>query len=338
MFFKQKLSKINIANEDVLSLGLTGSMYKGNYVWGIAMNLAWNDLIDNIIKEKIILSSTPNNKKLQNALKIAKLFNEGKYTKNDLDEKSYYIKSGYGQKTVDEINIESKAKFPQKSFEKLRIVLGDKDIIAYAYFFKELKYAAAFLEEDVKFKNEWVKGFISDDGEQNEYIKEIEYINDNKFIISLDLEDPEDQLILATGYNMKTPDEVLSIVNNTDHFRSINPIDTFYAPNISLDLYSSYDDMIGQKIANKKFDLYEIGIMYEKIKFDMDNKGVKVENEAVIGIMLTMGIPDREKYVMPKPRHFHLDQPYWIILKMKNSSNPYFVLGVYNSELMSKAK
>ena len=40
MFFKQKLSKINIANEDVLSLGLTGSMYKGNYVWGIAMNLA----------------------------------------------------------------------------------------------------------------------------------------------------------------------------------------------------------------------------------------------------------------------------------------------------------
>ena len=37
----------------------------------------------------------------------------------DLDEKSYYVKSGYGQETVDAINKESKLKFPAKSFSDL---------------------------------------------------------------------------------------------------------------------------------------------------------------------------------------------------------------------------
>ncbi len=34
-----------------------GSYYKGNYVWGGAMNLAWNDLNENIVGEKLKLDT-----------------------------------------------------------------------------------------------------------------------------------------------------------------------------------------------------------------------------------------------------------------------------------------
>lgn len=34
-----------------------GSYFKGNYVWGGAMNLTWNELNDNILHEKLQLKT-----------------------------------------------------------------------------------------------------------------------------------------------------------------------------------------------------------------------------------------------------------------------------------------
>ncbi|HBV58370.1 MAG TPA: hypothetical protein DEB73_03895, partial [Candidatus Magasanikbacteria bacterium] len=95
-----------------------GSEYKGNYVWGGAMNLAWNELNENILHEKLKLSTYD-----KIALEMAEKLNNPIFSKNDLDDKSYYIKSGYGQTTVDTINKESKKKFPSKSFGDLEIDL-----------------------------------------------------------------------------------------------------------------------------------------------------------------------------------------------------------------------
>jgi hypothetical protein len=75
------------------------------------MNFAWNELKENILKENIILDT-----KDEKALELTKKLNNSIITKNILDEESYYIKSGYGQETVDIINKESKNKFPKKSF------------------------------------------------------------------------------------------------------------------------------------------------------------------------------------------------------------------------------
>ncbi|MEA1972761.1 MAG: hypothetical protein U9N34_05650 [Candidatus Cloacimonadota bacterium] len=75
------------------------------------MNFAWNELKDNILKENVILDTQD-----KKALELNKKLNNTIITKNILDEESYYIKSGYGQKTVDTINKESKKKFPKKSF------------------------------------------------------------------------------------------------------------------------------------------------------------------------------------------------------------------------------
>src|SRR5512136_226278 len=105
-----------------------GSEYKGNYIWGLAMNLAWNELNESILHEKLKLKTDD-----KIALRMTDQFNDAPFTRNDLDEKGYYIKSGYGQKTLDLINKESRAKFPGKRFDDLRLKLGPRDIIAYAY-------------------------------------------------------------------------------------------------------------------------------------------------------------------------------------------------------------
>lgn len=65
-----------------------GSEYKGNYVWGGAMNLAWTELNENILHEKLKLKTND-----IVALKMVDAFNNPVFSKKDLDEKSYYVKS-----------------------------------------------------------------------------------------------------------------------------------------------------------------------------------------------------------------------------------------------------
>lgn len=102
----QKANSQTKANQDPktkLIGNYVGSSYKGNFVWCGAMNLAWNELNQNVLKEKLQLKS-----KDKFALEIATSFNKSTFTNNDLDENSYYEKSGFGQKTVDAINEETK--------------------------------------------------------------------------------------------------------------------------------------------------------------------------------------------------------------------------------------
>lgn len=232
-----------------------GSDYKGNYVWGGAMNLAWTELNENIIKEKSQLKTE--NKVV---LEMVDKLNNPVFTKNDLDEESYYVKSGYGQKTVDIINKESREKFPSKSFADLVLDLSPKDIISYAYFLKEVKYDTEFDKKDVIFNDQKVKGFIAINQEQRDTVKIIKYESDEKFIIRLKLKDQSDQLILAKGYDMTHSKSVIDEINqnrNNNH-PSIGENDVFSAPIINLDYKRDYTELVGIPFANNKFQDYAI--------------------------------------------------------------------------------
>ena len=302
-----------------------GSSYKGNYVWGGAMNLAWTELAENIIKEDIQLNTED-----KIALEMVSKLNDTPFSKGDLDEESYYVKSGYGQSTVDEINRESKKKFPSKSFGDLQMDLGPTDIISYAYFLKEVEYKTKFKKDTVLFNEQKVKGFIADNEAQRKNVKIIKYENDNKFIIKLQLKDKNDELILAKGYDMKNPQTFVNEINrnNGKNLVTIGESDKFKAPKLHLDHHRDYVELINKYLSNEGFGDYFIAQMFENIKFDMDEKGARVENEAVIGM--------RDSVMMEpkKPKNFILDKPYWVVMKRTDSQNPYFILGVNNVELM----
>jgi hypothetical protein len=289
------------------------------------MNLAWTELAENIIKEDIQL-----NTKDKVALEMASKLNDAPFSKNDLDEESYYVKSGYGQETVEEINRESKKKFPSKSFGDLEISLSPRDIISYAYFLKEVEYETQFEKDDVLFDGQKVAGFIADNEDQRENVKIIKYENDDKFIIKLQLKDKSDELILAKGYDMKNPQTVVEEVNknNKKYLSTIGESDRFKAPKLHLDHHRDYVELINKYLENKGFETYFIAQMFENIKFDMDEKGARVENEAVI-VMTKSVMMEPEK-----PKNFILNEPYWVVMKRTDSENPYFILGVNNTELM----
>jgi len=302
-----------------------GSDYKGNYVWGGAMNLAWNELNENILKEKLQLNTDD-----KIALEMALKLNNAPFSKSDLDEESYYIKSGYGQSTVDEINRESKKKFPSKSFGDLEMNLAPRNIISYAYFLKEVEYETKFEKDTALFNGQKVKGFIADNKAQRENVKIIKYENDDKFIIKLQLKDKSDELILAKGYDMKNPQDIVNEINtnNKQYLSTIGESDRFKAPKLHLDHHRDYVELINKYLANKGFETYFIAQMFENIKFDMDEKGARVENEAVIVI-------EESAMMEPeKPKNFILNKPYWVVMKRADSQNPYFILGVNNVELM----
>ncbi len=302
-----------------------GSDYKGNYVWGGAMNLAWTDLTENIIKEDVQLNTQD-----EIALEMVSKLNDAPISKSDLDEESYYVKSGYGESTVEEINRGLKKKFPSKSFGGLKESLAPTNIISYAYFFKEVEYETKFEKDTVSFNGQKVKGFIADDEEQRENVKIIKYEDDDRFIIKLQLKGESDELILAKGYDMEKPQDVVKEIsdNNEEYIPAIGESDHFEAPKIHLDHHRDYIELIGKNLANKSFTNYSITQMFENIKFDMDEKGARVENEAATAIGNT-AMPE-----FKKPKNFILDKPYWVVMKKTDSQNPYFILGVNNIKLM----
>jgi hypothetical protein len=51
--------------------------------------------------------------------KLLDNLNDGQFSKNDLSENSYYVMAGYGQQTVEKINLEVKEKFPNRTFEDI---------------------------------------------------------------------------------------------------------------------------------------------------------------------------------------------------------------------------
>lgn len=313
------------------NLNFTGDFFNENYVWGGAMNLAWNELKDSFFGEPIAFET-----KDKDVLLLTEQFNNPVFTKDDIDEASYYIKSGYGQETVDAINKECRSKFPKKSIPDLLIKLGARDIISYAYFLKEVMYPVAFIPDTVKFMDKNVEGFVADaNSYQNVYL--VEYKDDDHFIIALKLKDNKDQLFLAKGYPMEDPKELVTSLRQrmlvTSEIKDtpgqvINKKDIFQAPKLHLDYNREYKQMIGLKVTNSKLRGYAISVMQEVVKFDMDEKGARVENEAVIGMITSAG---PNAYT---PKKLILDKPYWVMMKRTDSNNPYFLLGVKDTSVL----
>ncbi len=329
--YAQTKKQVNKKVSKASTNNYTGTYYKGNYVWAGAMNLAWNDCSEQIIKEKIQINSND-----KSAINLVNKLNHPAFTTKDLDAKSYYVKSGFGQATVQQINKETKAKFQQKTFADLTDVLGDSDMIAYSYFFKKTQYVSSLSSTETTFKGVKVAGFGTEAKDDKRNIKIIEYINKNKFIVSIALKDTSDQLILAKGYDMSNPEIVVNIIRKkiNDYHESMEYKDYFEAPKLDLEYHRDYVELVNKTLLNKGFENYQIKKMYQNIKFGLDETGAKVEDEAIMDAIPVSFDPNDQTI----PKLLQFDKPFWVIMKRTSSKNPYFILGINNNELMKKLK
>ena len=75
---------------------------------------------------------------------------------------------------------------------------------------------------------------------------------------------------------------------------------------------------MGCRVANKNLEGYQISDIYEIIKLDFDEKGVKVENEGAIRMLkCAVKQPIDKKYII-------LDKTFWLIMK-EGKNHPYLV-------------
>ena len=99
------------------------------------MCLAWNRL-RSYVQDKHLDFFTTN----PSAQKSIHNFNHSLFTQEDIDDKSVYVNSGFGQAIQKQINKEVKMKFPLYSFPDLDFSLQDKDVLSFAYLYKQLTF------------------------------------------------------------------------------------------------------------------------------------------------------------------------------------------------------
>lgn len=300
----------------------TGSLHEGNYIWSGAMNLCWTELSQAVLRAPLALHTDD-----AAALAMAEAFNRPVCTAADLDAPSYYVKAGFGPKTLETINRECRARFPQKSFGDLHMELAAEDMISYAYFLKKVAYETPFTRRDMAFEGQKVAGFEALD-DQKRALELLQYEDDQHFILRIRLKDRADELLLAKGFDTRQPAAVLQALERAQAHKATRLTDTdfFKMPLLRLQYRRDYHALMGKKLANPGFAGYAIGQMFENIAFELDETGARVESQAVISV---------ERSAAPqKRRYLYLDQPFWVIMKRADSPHPYFLLGVNHSNIM----
>ena len=301
---------------------LTGSYLDENYIWAIGMQLAWNDLCENVINAKIEISTDNSAGKA-----LFEQFNRRKFTKKILSENDYFVKSGFGQETVDQIREKLQEKFQTRTTDSLSaITLLPSDLICFSYLAKSFRHKVDFKEIEMTFKSTSVKGFTIPNG-QNSGAKVIDYDDDDNFVIGLASRDELDEIYLIKGNNGASMDEILHFLRGATVSRGypIHRVDVLQIPNVKIDYHRDYKELIGAELINRKIKPLYIAQMTEQIKLSMNYQGAVMENEAVIH--LTRGGP-------PRPKQLILDKPFWLIMKETNKKQPYLIVRVENTTIL----
>lgn len=297
--------------------------YQGNDIYAGAMNLAWTELSQSIIKAPIRLDSADSQVQAQ-----VYNYNHPVFTAKDIESNSYYVKSGRGQSIVDTINQEVKVKFPHKKLADLQLKLGKDDVLAYAYLAKAVQYQTPFAQTVMNFSGKKVKAMSATTAAMRANLALLDYHDNNDFVLRLRLKEPTEELYLIKGHDQASIKEIVSLIKTHGQEAALQNSDHFKVPFLSLLAKNTHPDLVGKRFLNQGFENNVIGVMIENIQFQMDEIGASVENDAVIS-MVSMSAPSAQQ-----PKDLIFDRPYWLVMKMKNAVTPYLVIHVRNSQLM----
>ena len=224
----------------------------------------------------------------------------------------------------------------------------DSFIIAKAFFNKTLPFPSKLqrIENPIQFNETKVLAFgmQSNDEETAKFTKILYYKDDDHFIIKLTPKDNEHEIQLIKGVTevvnlsqaIEKTNSLIDLGNKeksnpkVSWKYSLNDIDIFSIPTIKFNIESNYNEIEGQIFAtnNKK---YHIETAYQRTGFILNENGAVVESEAYATTDSSAAEPIK---ILPKKMIF--DKPFFIIIKRTKSNNPYFVMYVQNTELLTK--
>jgi len=317
-----------------------------NLIYCSTMQIAWNELEDKIIKERIKLEGDP---------PIVQALNKRLTTKEDLSEDCYIATVELlSNEFLQRLNKTLKGKFGKQAPPEVNESFppGPPRFMAYAYLFKNLQFPKPFelLPDFLRFPS----GGREDDAiaiginkyrdeekyrEMSKQVKVVKYLDDNHFIIELKSKSENDQIILAKIKPRKTLLQTIEeVVQTTGVGNPAQPQlkegETLRIPVLDFNVNHTFTELSGKRFANKGKEDWRIDKAVQWTRFRLNQKGALLKSEAILIVVTAPRTPP--KYV--PPRLFIFDKPFLICLKQKGAKYPYFAMWVGNTELMVKAK
>lgn len=279
---------------------------KENAIYCVTLLYAWDE-VRKVINEPLNIDKN---------LKDLTLLNDSKSFQDVLNPDEYKIES--------EVNgdlIRAKAEFKKSlPFEEKLTPMPNK-----------LKFMG---------KNVVAFGAYGRDKKAIQNIQILYYKDDNHFIIQLSPKDKEHKIILyKTPEKYQNMAEIVKVVEEkTKLGEEETPLnwryewddkDILIIPTMQFNIEHHYNSLEGKQFSTNKRKL-TIEKAWQRTAFILNENGAEIESESEVTV--TDGAPSEKA----KPKNLIFDKTFFIMLKKKNSKNPYFGAWIANTELLSR--
>ena len=303
-----------------------------NRIWVGTFQLAWNDLMDGIVKGPVVFKGSKS--------RTAKLLNQKSFTKDDISEDAYYT-------TYGEISPDLKTKIEKAIMEKFNEtsdVLNAVDwtpapekYLVYAMLKKDFKFLTAFDKlKPAKFGSNRTKvEYFGIDKNSEKILREtvhVMFYNSSKdFAVAINTQGADVVYLYRTDDDENFEKLYSDMFIKRAEFNGNSDFtekDELKVPNINLYKEQSFNELCGREIKGTKFMIDQA---LETVDFKMDNEGVKLKSEAVIATRMSALLPPQKV----KPRKFYFDDTYVIFLQETGKDKPYFAMRVNDVETIN---
>lgn len=318
---------------DVLPL-LASESAQQNRLWVGTFQLAWNELMEGIVKGPIVFVGSKS--------ELAKQLNKQKFKTSDLSEDSYY--TTYGEtspelKTTIEQAIKEKFNETSDVLDAVDWTPGPNKYLVYAMLKKDFKFLTAFDKLDIekfarnKTKVQYFGINEKSDGILRQTVNVLFYNSSKDYAVAIRTEG-KDVLYLYRTNDDKTFDKLYSDMfmkraqfsGNSDFTK----LDELKVPDINLYKEKSFAELCDKEIKGTKGMMIDQAL--ETVDFKMNNEGVKLKSEAIIATKMSMPIvPERLK-----PRKLYFNDTFVMFLQENDKNKPYFALRVKDVSLINK--
>lgn len=293
-------------------------------VWVGTFQLVWNDFMDKIVHNPVrFREGNPT---------IVKELNQQSFSVNDISEKSYYKYTGKVNKnTKKQITKAIRKKFKESSdiLDKLDLTPRSDMYVIYAMLKKDFEFTNAFekLGRSAFGDSTMAEYFgIGQDSEKalGKGVLVLFYNDPSDFAVKLSTTG-EDEVYLYKNSTNKAFNLIYSDMQKKQQSfegeTSFNKVDELKIPNINMFEEKVFEELTNRRVMGTNLVINQA---METIKFDMNNRGVKLKSEAAMTVMTTALLPPEELV----PRLFYFDDTFVIFLKEKGKKKPYFALRV----------
>lgn len=298
-----------------------------NKPWCITFQLLWNDMRDTLLggKEVNFIGGNP---------PLADKLNKKLYTKELLNENSYYIKHGEISLALkEEIETDIYKKFKENS-DVLQYVDWQMDgYLFYTMLLKNFNFEIPFdilPNKSFNGSEEQFKFFGTKEDTKKEVLNNLAvlfYDDANNFAVQLKTKENEDVILYRTDKEAEY-ETIFEEITKKAVMEEFRKTDFLSIPYLKVDELYSFDELCNKQIEGTNFI---ISLALQTIKFNIDNKGGKLKSEAVIAVKNAMFRPDDFE-----ERYFHFDKPFYLFLKETDKEKPYYAMYVNNTEYLQK--